>query len=74
MKYNEDKIYDNAYYAEIAGVPLKELNVMENEFLDLINFNICVNTDIFEHYHSYLIGLIGKSSQSSLLSLNNIIN
>ena len=74
VKYNEDKIYDNAYYAEIAGVPLKELNVMENEFLDLINFNICVNTDIFEHYHSYLVGLIGKSNQSSLLSLKNIIN
>ena len=71
VKYNEDKIYDNVYYAEIAGVPLKELNIMESEFLGLINFNLCISTEVFEHYHTYLVGLVGKSVPISSLSLKN---
>ena len=32
IKYNEDQYYDNKYYAEIAGVKLKELNTLEYNF------------------------------------------
>ena len=32
IKMNEDRVYANDYYAQVAGVPLKELNNIESEF------------------------------------------
>ena len=45
IKYNEDTFYDNKYYAEIAGVQLKELNILEYNF---------VKDETFKNYESYL--------------------
>ena len=54
IKYNEDSYYDNKYYAEIAGVKLKELKSIEYSFVDLLNFNIFIKDDIYEKYREYL--------------------
>ena len=54
IKFNEDTYYDNKYYAEIAGVKLKELKMIEYSFLDLNDFNIFVNQKEYEQYRSYL--------------------
>ena len=54
VKYNEDTFYDNKFYAEIAGVKLKELNLLEFTFTKMINFRLFINNDIFEKYVQYL--------------------
>ena len=54
IKYNEDNFYDNKYYAEIAGVKLKELKLMEYQFVELIDFKMYVSDEIFNKYNSYL--------------------
>jgi len=54
VKYNEDTFYDNKFYAEIAGVKLKELNLLEFTFTKMINFRFFINNDIFEKYVQYL--------------------
>jgi hypothetical protein len=54
VKYNEDNFYDNKFYSEIAGVKLKELNVLEYTFAKMINFRFFINNDIFEKYVQYL--------------------
>ncbi len=54
IKYNEDSYYDNKYYAEIAGVKLKELKSIEYSFVDLLNFNTFIKDDIYEKYREYL--------------------
>ena len=54
IKYNEDTFYDNKYYAEIAGVPLKELNNLEYNFVNLIHFLLYVKDETFKNYESYL--------------------
>ena len=54
VKYNEDTFYDNKFYAEIAGIKLKELNILEYTFAKMINFRFFVNNDIFEKYEKYL--------------------
>jgi len=45
MKFFYDKTYKNMFYSKVGGIPLKELNDMEIEFLTLIDYNICVSTD-----------------------------
>ena len=54
IKYNEDNFYDNKFYSEIAGVKLKELKLIELNFLDLINFQVFVDDETFEKYRQYL--------------------
>ena len=54
IKYNEDIIYDNLYYSKIGGVTKKELLILENEFLQLIDFNLFVSNKIYQKYYEYL--------------------
>ena len=54
IKYNEDKFYDNKYYAEIGGISLNELNKLENLFLEMCQFKLYVSSDVFEKYSKYL--------------------
>jgi hypothetical protein len=50
IKINEDNIYSNTYYSQIAGVSLKELNLMEYNFFILLDYKFYVNEDIYEEY------------------------
>ena len=54
IKYNEDQYYNNKYYAEIAGVKLKELNTLEYAFLHKTQFRLFVNDETFKKYKLYL--------------------
>ena len=54
IKYNEDTYYDNKYYADIAGVKLKELKLLEYSFINLIHFNLFIQDDIYQKYEQYL--------------------
>ena len=54
IKYNEDIIYDNLYYSKIGGITKKELLILENEFLKLIDFNLFVSNKMYHKYYDYL--------------------
>ena len=54
IKYNEDKYYENDYYAQIAGIKNKELKVIEYDFLNLINFELFVKDSVYSKYEKYL--------------------
>ncbi|MCQ2819238.1 MAG: hypothetical protein MJ252_18400 [archaeon] len=55
IKYHEDRFYKNDYYAKIGGITLAELNNLEAEFLGLIEFNLFVDSKIFEKYQRSLV-------------------
>lgn len=38
IKWHDDEYYKNDYYAKVGGIPLKELNSLEYQFLSLLNF------------------------------------
>lgn len=57
LKYNEDVVYTNDFYAKVAGVSTKELNNLEFQFLDLIQFKLYVNKEDFETYKKYLMNI-----------------
>ncbi len=50
IKYNEDKYYDNAYYASVGGIALGELNFLEGEMLGMIRFDLFVYPELYEKY------------------------
>ena len=54
IKTNEDNIYRNSYYSQIAGVTLKELNLMEYNLCIILNYNFFVNEKTFNVYKKAL--------------------
>eukprot|EP00924_Labyrinthula_sp_SR-Ha-C_P010870 maker-scaffold_47-snap-gene-0.53-mRNA-1 protein AED:0.38 eAED:0.38 QI:254/1/1/1/1/1/2/262/285 len=46
-KYQDDKYYLNAHFAEMCGLPLEELNLLEGYFYSLIGFNTDVSAAEF---------------------------
>ena len=54
IKYNEDCYYENKYYSQIAGVKLKELNILEYNFIKLLDFELYISREIYDKYQIYL--------------------
>jgi len=54
IKYNEDRYYENVYYAKIAGISCKELKNIEYDFLDIIDFDLFISVDEYLKYKKYL--------------------
>ena len=55
IKYNEDDYFANEFYAKVGGVSKSEMDRLEYSFLNLSQFNLFVNEEIFDKYNSYLI-------------------
>lgn len=53
-KFFDDAFYNNVYYAKIGGVPVRELNSLELEFLFLINFTLHVSPLDYYRYQKEL--------------------
>lgn len=50
IKYNEDKFFQNDYYAKIAGIPIDELKKLEYTFFCMCDFNMYISDETFEKY------------------------
>jgi len=53
-KFFDDKYYNNAHFGKIGGVSCKEINLLEIEFVFMINFDLFVETDLYETYSKRL--------------------
>jgi hypothetical protein len=71
VKYHEDNHYSQAYYAQVGGVSLAELNSMERLFVDIVEWDLDVNYDRFAKYFGELVGHPGvcKECQADTISL-----
>jgi hypothetical protein len=54
-KFFDDQFYNNEYYARVGGMTNQEINALEIEFLNLINFNLHVNPVVFFKYRQRLV-------------------
>ncbi|KAM3141221.1 hypothetical protein pb186bvf_006606 [Paramecium bursaria] len=54
IKYNDDDYYKNEYYAKVGGISLQELNLLELEFLTLIDHRLYVSDNVYFHYKDRL--------------------
>lgn len=51
-KFMEDDTFYNTYYADIIGITLNELNSLEKMFLIYIDYNLYVEPELYNKYHS----------------------
>ena len=54
IKYNEDICFGFDFYAKIAGIPIKQLKILERDFVNLIKFKFFIDKDEFENYKLYI--------------------
>ena len=54
-KYYDDRYYNNEYYAKVGGISNGEINLLEREFLHLINFRLYVSPVLFYRYRQRLL-------------------
>jgi hypothetical protein len=54
IKYNEDICFEYEFYSKIAGLPMKELKILEREYIDLIKFHFFVKREEFDKYKLYI--------------------
>jgi hypothetical protein len=55
VKYHEDNHYSQAYYAQVGGVSLSELNAIERKFVEILEWNLEVDYDRFSKYYGELV-------------------
>lgn len=56
IKYVDDCIHKNTYYSKISGIPLKEVNLLESEFLSMIQFQVYVEEETLHRYRTKIRG------------------
>jgi len=54
-KFFDDQYFNNAHFGRVGGVSCKEINLLEIEFLFMINFNLYVESDLFTTYDNRLM-------------------
>lgn len=59
-KFFDDLYFNNAFYARVGGIPTRELNDLEVDFLLRVNFSLRVAPAEFEHYNNELLAHIEK--------------
>ncbi|MES1907597.1 MAG: hypothetical protein MHM6MM_000685 [Cercozoa sp. M6MM] len=53
-KFFDDQYFNNAFYGKVGGVPCREVNALEIEFLFMINFNLDVSPEQYQQYYHEL--------------------
>jgi len=54
-KFFDDQYFNNAYFGKVGGVSCKEVNLLEIEFVFMINFNLYVESEMYETYNKRLM-------------------
>ena len=49
-KFLEDDHFDNGFYADVAGISLEELNILEIEMLKKLDYNLYVKDSEYDEY------------------------
>jgi len=59
-KFFDDQYFNNVYFSKVGGVSCKEINMLENEFLFLLDFNLFVESNLYQMYNKRLISQLGS--------------
>ena len=64
IKYNEDIIFNFEYYSKIAGISIKEIQILEKDFSILLRFKFFVSKEHFEKYKLYIDNIDDEEENS----------
>jgi len=59
-KFYDDIHFKNSHYANVGGISLKEINILEKIFLNELNFDLHVNKNLYEWYRKYFDKAISR--------------
>merc|ERR1719453_2645223 len=65
-KFFDDVYYSNAYYAKVGGIRIKEVNVLEAQFLSLIEWRLHVTPQEYDQYRNHVYMAVRGQSQLGL--------
>jgi hypothetical protein len=61
IKYLDDEIYSNSYYARVGGLSTAEMNRLETAMLGLLQWNVSVSSDMYSLFEESLASGICSS-------------
>lgn len=64
-KFFSDIFYKNTRYAKVGGVPFKELNYLELQFLVLTDFNLLITVEELQQYADFLLNFRAQQTEHS---------
>jgi len=53
-KFLDDNTFQNRSWSEVSGIPVSELNTMEHEWLEAMEWNLYVNLDTSKDFNAWL--------------------
>ena len=53
--FNEDIIYNNDYLSLVSGMSKNEIVTLEEDFLELIEFRLFVNDEVYKQYKDCIL-------------------
>jgi len=62
VKSSEDDFYSNAHYADVGGLTTKELNMLELEFLRLVDWRLHVPLHIHHTFHQHIFSALADAT------------
>jgi hypothetical protein len=68
-KFYTDPFYKNSDIARIGGVHLQEINFLEEEFLDIIDFNLIVESKEYDQYLASLRAFFSEQLQPETVNI-----
>merc|ERR1719487_223256 len=64
VKFFDDVYYSNAYYAKVGGVKLKEVNALQAQFLQLIDWKLHVSPQEYDQYRKHVFSAVQTPAQA----------
>lgn len=63
-KVYDDFYFKNTYYSKVAGIPLAELNSLEVTALTILNFDVSIDSQLFNIYLERLQNFLDMNHQN----------
>lgn len=64
-KFLQDRTYSNRAWSKISSLPVKEINANEKAFLELMDYNLYVDADLFKNWTRRLQDLAEKHDRKA---------
>ena len=74
FKFNEDININTKYYANVAGIPVQDLNNLEFYLIVNLNFSLFVDYDTYQKYFEYFCKFNNNENKVENKKLSNKIN
>lgn len=70
-KVIDDVLYDNAHFAKVGGLDVKELNMLELDMLKVLNFRLFIKPEEFEAFEEQLLDCALNTTDPDYLMLSS---